>query len=624
MLGGEGLFAFFMTITKTSIKKYSEFPYLAFIYSNKGKMEETYKKAFQKINQAIDLFCQQYPGIAKNMNHLFWGENEDSSFRFPIAILKNKFSFLDSSTFLQKKQVTNIGQCTLSAEIDIQIILKSYRIHFIVFEAWTSQKETLFKEFENHEYIQTVSFIKQFIHDTQNLFGRGNLSYIIGGTEYAKYSHLAKNLSAVFTQKKIPSRDNPCSHQKVDIVTTKGSSTASCHNCIFQATFNPEKNEWVSALPCGFMNHIEDIKGFYKKIDDINLISIPFIQFVISLPDFLDKVPFEEYQNFQKFIPALQDETFFIDIQVPKEPDTLYLYKKVHNLNIPHVSQYPSVVQWVENINLAYFKELYNKQDRYLSLLQELRSTDTTTLLDSWNQYAAEVKRILEEARKHVPSQLIIRNNFTLVKEEIIPMFSLIKELDGGFGLTTIADTLRGAKTKKMREYGLDKSNMYGSLSHRKSLELKEALAFLVKKNFAVQVGDDYPKLKLTKKGLLYSNLIKNGSSVAAQENKEKEQFLQKPFDVFLANLQNPAIENGWKMEYIQRKMEGNEVCIYRDLVLYAATHRDSIPFMEPILLSYFKEQYIPVFQMYTRTRKNSHFAKMIESILAHKEVMLC
>lgn len=620
----KGYFAFFMTITKTSIKKYSEFPYLAFIYSNKGKMEEPYKKAFQKINQAIDLFCQQYPGIAKNMNHLFWGENEDSFFRFLIAILKNKFSFLDSSTFLQKKQVTSIGQCTLSAETDIQIILKSYRIHFIVFEAWSSQKEALFKEFENHEYIQTVSFIKQFIHDTQNLFGRGNLSYIIGGTEYAKYSNLAKNLSGVFTQKKIPSRDNPCSHQKVDIVTTKGSSTASCHNCIFQAIFNLEKNEWVSALPRGFMNHIEDIKGFYKKIDDINLISIPFIQFVISLPDFLDKVPFEEYQNFQKFIPALQDETFFIDIQVPKEPDTLYLYKKVHNLNIPHVSQYPSVVQWVENINLAYFKEFYNKQDRYRSLLQELRSTDTTTLLDSWNQYAAEVKRILEEARKHVPSQLIIRDNFTLVKEEIIPMFSLIKELDGGFGLTTIADTLRGAKTKKMREYGLDKSNMYGSLSHRKSLELKEALAFLVKKNFAVQVGDDYPKLKLTKKGLLYSNLIKNGNSVAAQENKDKEQFLQKPFDVFFANLQNMDIESEWKMEYIQRKMEDNEVCTYRDLVLYAATHRDSIPFMEPILLSYFKEQYIPVFQMYTRTRKNSHFAKMIESILAHKEVMLC
>lgn len=613
-----------MTITKTSIQTYSEFPYLAFIYSNKGKMEEQYKKVFQKINQVIDLFCQQSPDAAKNMNHLFWGENAYSSFRFPIAILKNNFSFLDIATFLQKKQVANIGQCTLSTETNIQTIIESYRAHLIVFEKWDFQKDSLFKEFENHECIQNVSFIKQFIHDIQNLFGRGNLIYIIGDAEYARYLRLAKDFSAVFTQKKIPSKDTSCSHQKVDIVTTKSSSTASCRNCIFQATFNPKNSEWVSALPSGFINHIEDIKDFYKKIDDINLISIPFIQFVISLPDLLDKVSFEEYQNIQKLIPALQGETFFIDIQVPREPDTLYLYKKVRNLNIPHVSQYPSVVQWVENTNLSYFKEFYNKQDRYLSLLQELRSSNTATLLESWNQYAAEVKRIIEEARNHVPSQLIIRDNFTLVNEEIISIFSLIEELDGGFGLTTIADTLRGAKTTKMREYGLDKHKMYGSISHRKSLELKEALEFLVKKNFAVQVGYDYPKLKLTKKGVSYIDLVKNGISAAAQENREKEQFLQKPFGFFLVHLQNPAISNGWKTEYVQRKMKDNEVCTYRDLVLYAANHRDSIPFIEPILLSYFKEQYIPVFQMYIRTRKNSHFAKMIESILAHKEVISC
>lgn len=613
-----------MTITKAPIQTDIEFPYLTFIYSNKGKMKERYKQTFQRINQAINLFCQQYPEVAENMHHLFWGENENSSFRFPIAILKNSFSFLDISTFLQKKQVTNLGQCTLTAETNIQTILESYRTQLVVFEKWDLQKETLFREFQNHEYIQNITCIKQFVQDTKTLFGRGNLIYIIGRTEYEKYSNAAKDLSVIFKQKKIPSRDNPCSHQQVDIVTTKSSSTASCRNCIFEATFNLKNSEWVSALSIGFIHHIENIRDFYKKIADIDLTSIPFIQFVISLPDLLDKVSFEEYQAFQKIIPALQGETFFIDIQIPKEPDTLYVYKRIRNLNIPHVLQYPSVAQWIENINLSPVKEFYNKQDRYASLLQELRSKDTATLLESWNQYAAEVQRILEEARKHVPSQLIIRDSFTLAKEEIIPMFSLIQELDGGFGLTTVADTLRGAKTIKMREYGLDKHKMYGSISHRKSIELKEALEFLVKKNFAVQVGYDYPKLKLTKKGVSYINLVKNGISIAAQENKEKEQFLQKPFESFLIHLQNPAISTEWKTEYIQKKMEDNGVCTYRDLVLHAANHRDSIPFIEPILLSYFKEQYIPVFQMYTRTRKNSHFAKMIESILAHKGEISC
>ena len=76
----------------------------------------------------------------------------------------------------------------------------------------------------------------------------------------------------------------------------------------------------------------------------------------------------------------------------------------------------------------------------------------------------------------------------------------MVYELDGRFGKNIVAQAVTGAKNQKMRDFGMQELEHFGSLK----LKQKEALSlinYLIANNFLVQEGDQYPLVHVTNRG---------------------------------------------------------------------------------------------------------------------------
>lgn len=84
--------------------------------------------------------------------------------------------------------------------------------------------------------------------------------------------------------------------------------------------------------------------------------------------------------------------------------------------------------------------------------------------------------------------------NITIDAKKIL---SCIKRMHERFGLSMVADVLKGSKTTKIRDFKFDQLSTYGIMSEYSKETIKEIISFLVSEGYINCVGDKYPVLSL-------------------------------------------------------------------------------------------------------------------------------
>lgn len=85
--------------------------------------------------------------------------------------------------------------------------------------------------------------------------------------------------------------------------------------------------------------------------------------------------------------------------------------------------------------------------------------------------------------------------DITIEAQKILSCVYRVKER---YGATTVIQTLRGSRNKKILEYGLDEVSTYGIMKEYSEASLREIMMTLVSKEYLYITADRYPILKLT------------------------------------------------------------------------------------------------------------------------------
>ncbi len=88
------------------------------------------------------------------------------------------------------------------------------------------------------------------------------------------------------------------------------------------------------------------------------------------------------------------------------------------------------------------------------------------------------------------------------------------------YGVTVVLDTLRGARTAKIREYGMDQNPHYGELEQVPVHRLRQVLNYLQLQEYVFVTGDTYAVVKLTEKA---ADVLERGERIVMKLAKETE-----------------------------------------------------------------------------------------------------
>ena len=72
------------------------------------------------------------------------------------------------------------------------------------------------------------------------------------------------------------------------------------------------------------------------------------------------------------------------------------------------------------------------------------------------------------------------------------------------FGISILADVLRGLRTDKIKKYHLDAVAEYGSMKYLTRREMTAVIGWLIERNYILQTKGRYPVLHITNRGLTY------------------------------------------------------------------------------------------------------------------------
>ncbi len=126
-------------------------------------------------------------------------------------------------------------------------------------------------------------------------------------------------------------------------------------------------------------------------------------------------------------------------------------------------------------------------------------------------------------------------------------MLSCVYRVKQRYGGTTVVQTLRGSKNKKIIEYGLDQVSTYGIMKDYSEASLREIMMTLVSKEYLHITADRFPILKLTeksgeilkgeakvfhKKDLVDKKRMSSKTSRLSKENDTVEDYNEELFEI--------------------------------------------------------------------------------------------
>ena len=87
------------------------------------------------------------------------------------------------------------------------------------------------------------------------------------------------------------------------------------------------------------------------------------------------------------------------------------------------------------------------------------------------------------------------------VTEETRSILGLVKSTGERYGIVAVCDGVRGARTEKVLQFGLEENPHYGELNKTTNARIRQIINDLLVKDYLVLTSGDYPVLKLGEKG---------------------------------------------------------------------------------------------------------------------------
>ena len=87
------------------------------------------------------------------------------------------------------------------------------------------------------------------------------------------------------------------------------------------------------------------------------------------------------------------------------------------------------------------------------------------------------------------------------VTEETRSILGLVKSTGERYGIVAVCDGVRGARTEKVRQFGLEENLHYGELNKTTAARIRQIINDLLVKDYLVLTSGDYPVLKLGERG---------------------------------------------------------------------------------------------------------------------------
>lgn len=103
------------------------------------------------------------------------------------------------------------------------------------------------------------------------------------------------------------------------------------------------------------------------------------------------------------------------------------------------------------------------------------------------------------------------RTELADITVEAQKILSCVVRLKERYGISLIADVLKGAKNKKIRQLGVDTLSVYGLLKEYPLQEIKDMINRLIATGYLCLTGSEYPVVKLTGEGVA---VLKNEAKV--------------------------------------------------------------------------------------------------------------
>ncbi|GAA0742962.1 DNA helicase RecQ [Clostridium oceanicum] len=99
-------------------------------------------------------------------------------------------------------------------------------------------------------------------------------------------------------------------------------------------------------------------------------------------------------------------------------------------------------------------------------------------------------------------------------------IFSCVYRIRERYGVTMIAEVLRGSKNKKVLNLAFDKLSTYGIMKNYTIKEIKDLVNVLVAERYLLQTEEEFAVVKLTNKAI---NVLKNNEKVMQKVHKKKK-----------------------------------------------------------------------------------------------------
>lgn len=151
-------------------------------------------------------------------------------------------------------------------------------------------------------------------------------------------------------------------------------------------------------------------------------------------------------------------------------------------------------------------------------------------------------------------------------------IFSCILRVKERFGISLIADVLKGSKNKRVRELGFDSLSTYGLLKDYETIEIKDLINLLIAEGYIYVTESEYPVVKIKQKA---GPVLKNLEKVYKKATKIKQN-----------TVENSSLLDALKK--LRRDISGKEkvppYIIFSDSVLHEMCI--SLPLDEDSLLS--------------------------------------
>lgn len=88
------------------------------------------------------------------------------------------------------------------------------------------------------------------------------------------------------------------------------------------------------------------------------------------------------------------------------------------------------------------------------------------------------------------------------ITEDAVKIFNCIKKVNQRFGISMIADIVKGSRNKKLLSYGFEELSEHGSLAEYSLEQIKKMISMMISQGYLILTQGEYPVLNLTTKSL--------------------------------------------------------------------------------------------------------------------------